>query len=179
MNEHNQLPEVPRGTLISESWRYFRRNFAKENYSRFQGRAGRFEYWSVTIIGTLFSFLPFVLFPILGYLFILIELALVIYLAMPMLSVFVRRLHDVNFSGWWISFYYSLFSIVFAYTVFNVAQEILVYDIAAQDSDLQVLRVNNSCVHFIRIMVDFFSIFFFVLTLLPGTKGVNKYGEPV
>lgn len=179
MKQENQLPQVPRGTLVSESWGCFRRNLAKENYSRFQGRAGRFEYWSVTIIGTVFSALPFVLFPILGYLFILIELAVLIYLAMPMLCVFVRRLHDVNFSGWWISLYYFLISVVFAYTVFNITQEILIYDMSAQDFDLDALRVNSNFRLLIRIVLDFFSFFIFVLTLLPGTKGVNKYGEPV
>ena len=61
MREHQQLPPVPRGTLLSEAWRYFCSCLAKENYARLQGRAGRMEYWSATIIGYILTPLPLIL----------------------------------------------------------------------------------------------------------------------
>jgi uncharacterized membrane protein YhaH (DUF805 family) len=78
---------------------------ALRNYANFEGRAGRKEYWY------------FVLF----YLLIAVALVLVLRMSgaprgiqrvilglfalaflLPQLSVSVRRLHDLNWSGWWV-----------------------------------------------------------------------------
>lgn len=175
----SNLPSVPCDNFILKAWRSFRYCLRKDNYARFAGRAGRMEYWSTTIIGSLFSIVPFLLFPILGYLFIIIELIVIFYLAMPMLSVFVRRLHDVNWSAWWISLYYFLVSVAFAWIVFWFVQEILSSDIYLQSVDIESFRLDNFYIHLLQLLVDSISVLLFVLTLLPGTKGVNKYGEPV
>jgi uncharacterized membrane protein YhaH (DUF805 family) len=77
---------------------------AVRHYFNFSGRARRTEYWCFTLLA---SFLGFVfehgvrgeVFASVGAtLFWLVVLALVI----PSLSVSVRRLHDVNRSGWWL-----------------------------------------------------------------------------
>ena len=96
-----------------------------------------------------------------------------------MLSVFVRRLHDVNWSAWWISLYYFLVSVAFAWIVFWFVQEILSSDSDLQTIDIESFRLNNFYIHLLQLLVDSISVLLFVLTLLPGTKGVNKYGEPV
>lgn len=62
------------------------------NYAKFSGRASRSEFWwailFVFIGGTVTSFIPFVN--------IIWSLATII----PSISLSVRRLHDINRSGW-------------------------------------------------------------------------------
>lgn len=98
---------------------------------------------------------------------------------MPMLAVFVRRLHDVDWSGWWISLYYLLVSVGFVWIIFWVGQEILSSGIVLQSFDIELLRLDNFYIYLLQMVVNSFSVLLFILTLLPGTKGVNKYGEPV
>ena len=70
-----------------------------QKYFCFKGRARRKEYWSFV----LFNFLIGLALGFLGgdalgnYTRIIVKLALLI----PGLAVLFRRLHDVNFSGWW------------------------------------------------------------------------------
>jgi len=64
------------------------------NYTNFEGRSPRSEFWYfhafvfLATIGSIFT----------GPLFFLVMLALLL----PTLTVNVRRLHDINRSGWWI-----------------------------------------------------------------------------
>jgi uncharacterized membrane protein YhaH (DUF805 family) len=70
------------------------------NYVKFSGRAIRSEYW----YWILFIFAGYVVAGIidyllgLGFIFGLFALAIVL----PTLAVTVRRLHDLDRSGWWI-----------------------------------------------------------------------------
>lgn len=87
-----------------------------ENYSNFKGRARRSEYWYFTLANVLISILLVVLGAIIGgvfgdaltgaiigyVLFGLYALATLL----PALGVIVRRLHDVDKSGW---FYFIAF----------------------------------------------------------------------
>lgn len=79
-----------------------------KNYANFEGRARRKEFWSFTLIYVLL-FLPVyvflltavmaentVLLIISSILFAIVTLGMII----PNLAVSVRRLHDVNKSGW-------------------------------------------------------------------------------
>ncbi|MGB1038095.1 MAG: DUF805 domain-containing protein [Bacteroidia bacterium] len=77
-----------------------------ENYANFSGRARRREYWSFQLVSTIASLilstLDYALFNtgfgdtgIIGSIF---SLAILV----PSLAVFVRRLHDVGKSGWYI-----------------------------------------------------------------------------
>jgi len=86
-------------------------NVIRDNYANFNGRASRKQYWMFTlfnlifaiaaliidnIIGTTFNFgvvtLPY------GWLYLIYGLGVFI----PTFAVFIRRLHDVGKSGWWI-----------------------------------------------------------------------------
>lgn len=66
-------------------------------YATFTGRARRSEFWYFNLFYSLIYFLLFItgigifILPIVGLAFIL-----------PLLSVGVRRLHDIGKSGWWI-----------------------------------------------------------------------------
>lgn len=74
-------------------------------YADFSGRAPRAEYWWYTLAITLFGFLVeyvdgWIGTPVIGAFgpaTLMFELGLLI----PGIAVLVRRLHDINRSGWW------------------------------------------------------------------------------
>ena len=77
-----------------------------KNYAVFQGRARRKEYWMYTLFNVLVLIVLSILDRVLGLasetygigpLYVLYALAVLI----PGLAVGVRRLHDIDKSGWW------------------------------------------------------------------------------
>ncbi len=71
-----------------------------KNYATFSGRARRKEYWMFTLFNGIISLVLSILgavVPMLYALSIIYSLAVFI----PSLAVCVRRLHDVDKSGWW------------------------------------------------------------------------------
>jgi uncharacterized membrane protein YhaH (DUF805 family) len=61
-----------------------------QKYATFEGRAKRSEYWWFWLVVFALSYIPFI-----G---IIISLGALI----PSIAVGVRRMHDVNKSGWWL-----------------------------------------------------------------------------
>jgi uncharacterized membrane protein YhaH (DUF805 family) len=87
----------------------------------FSGRAGRAEYWWFTLFTVLVYTAAFaVVVPITvssrsaAPLYLLDVLAVVVLL--PSLSVFIRRLHDTDHSGWW--YFFNLIPLVGAIVLF-------------------------------------------------------------
>ena len=80
-------------------------------YATFRGRAPRSEYWGFWAFCLLTEIATMIVFGLIGYLCgksmgMLIAGYIGVFLAslllfLPMLSVFVRRLHDTTHSGWW------------------------------------------------------------------------------
>lgn len=74
----------------------------KKQYINFSGRATRKHYWMFVLFNVVvFMVLSLILkiFGTLGnILYVLCGLAVVL----PALSIAVRRLHDIDFSGWWL-----------------------------------------------------------------------------
>ena len=73
---------------------------ALQNYAVFTGRANRSEYWYFVLFNLIFSFVigfiaGFIKIPILGSIY---SLAVLI----PGIAVGVRRMHDVDKSGWFL-----------------------------------------------------------------------------
>ncbi|MEG0129001.1 DUF805 domain-containing protein [Clostridium sp.] len=69
-------------------------------YADFNGRARRKEYWYFNLVTILIAFVTVSL----DYLLSLGGLVSVIYtlgILVPSISVTIRRLHDINLSGWW------------------------------------------------------------------------------
>lgn len=66
-----------------------------ENYTNFDGRARRSEYWYFVLLNTIFVILVSLINPVLYGLYALLVL-------LPGLAVSVRRLHDVGKSGAWL-----------------------------------------------------------------------------
>ncbi len=76
------------------------------NYATFTGRARRKEYWMFALISTLISIILVIIGHILfgqeqgATLSNLYSLGVMI----PTIAVGIRRMHDINRSGWWILF---------------------------------------------------------------------------
>lgn len=71
----------------------------RDNYANFNGRARRKEYWMFTLIYFVISSVLAILglmFSSFNYISYIVSLALLI----PSLAVSVRRLHDINKTGW-------------------------------------------------------------------------------
>jgi uncharacterized membrane protein YhaH (DUF805 family) len=78
-----------------------------KKYAVFRGRAGRPEYWYFTLIYFLASIVLVVLDAIAGTFAAgsgvgLLSGIFSVALALPVLAVTVRRLHDTGRSGWWL-----------------------------------------------------------------------------
>jgi uncharacterized membrane protein YhaH (DUF805 family) len=76
-----------------------------ENYANFSGRARRSEYWFFVLFNMIFAICAMVLDNLLGLSFDPIPygwfyISYVLAVFIPGLAVAVRRLHDVNKSGW-------------------------------------------------------------------------------
>src|SRR4029450_13297341 len=78
------------------------------NYGNFSGRAVRSEYWYwflfVAIVLIVFGAIDELLYPgplNIG-LFSYVTMAVVLALILPTLAVSVRRLHDIDRTGWWV-----------------------------------------------------------------------------
>lgn len=88
----------------------------KEKYATFQGRASRSEYWYFVLFLTLASGIPALIGlglmlnsfqsggdpGTLAYVFFAISGLVYLALLLPYISVYVRRFHDRNLSGWWV-----------------------------------------------------------------------------
>lgn len=120
------------------------------NYANFKGRASRKEFWYFT----LFNLLVTVFLSILnvGLLFFLYFAIVFI----PSLSVSVRRLHDVNKSGWWI-----LPGIFFGFF---------------EDFIVKLVENKDSKAIFIIIPFLVYTIWMLYLNLKKGDLFPNKYG---
>lgn len=64
----------------------------------FSGRARRTEYWMFTLFNLIFSILANVIDVVIGLGILSVIYSLVVFI--PGLAVSVRRLHDINKSGW-------------------------------------------------------------------------------
>lgn len=72
----------------------------RDNYANFSGRARRAEYWYFLLANIIIQLILIVLMFVSSlFLYILVLYALAIII--PSLAVVVRRLHDINKSGWY------------------------------------------------------------------------------
>jgi uncharacterized membrane protein YhaH (DUF805 family) len=101
---------------------------ALKKYATFEGRAQRAEYWYSVLFSIIFAFSIYITLSIImtfsiaalgtqhkGILFFFFPLALLsgLFICLVMVAVTARRLHDINFSGWWqIIFYIPLIGLI-------------------------------------------------------------------
>lgn len=78
------------------------RTVLQQKYADFNGRAPRSEYWWFVLAYAVAYFVVAIIGGILGKIGMFLPLLFALALLVPMLAVSVRRLHDVNKSGWWV-----------------------------------------------------------------------------
>ena len=76
-------------------------------YGNFDGRARRTEYWMFQLFNYLIMFVIILFLGMLNLIenqFVIFSLVIYFFIGVfiPSLSVRVRRLHDINKSGWWV-----------------------------------------------------------------------------
>lgn len=74
---------------------------AYKNFFNYTGRAGRSEYWYFALFSYIVSFLSFFLFHHNPALKVLSSILISIFVSLPLWFLLIRRLHDINRSGWW------------------------------------------------------------------------------
>jgi uncharacterized membrane protein YhaH (DUF805 family) len=72
-----------------------------ERYAKFDGRAGRGEFWWFVLANFLVVVVLAILIQISGIFWILYA-GYALALLVPSIAVAIRRLHDTNKSGWWL-----------------------------------------------------------------------------
>ncbi len=155
--------DVSAGDDISPLGRYIG---CFKKYATFQGRANRAEYWwfflfnlLASIVLSIVSFeIPFVS---LGTAYSIISL-------FPNMAVSVRRMHDTNHSGWW--YFFPMICTV-AFLPVLVMSVFLLDDPSANEDQVMMIPF------FVGGGAVVFWIIYFIFTLLPGTKGENRYGK--
>jgi len=153
-----------------------------KNYAKFSGRAARAEFWWFFLftmviyfavilamgatVGGLASINPGSALSsgaigILGIVVGLFWLALFI----PMLAVQIRRLHDINRTGWWLGGFWLLY----------VVYLVLIIGIGFRPA---MPGVGSAAAAAIIALAFFaYSIVLLVFFCLPGTRGANRYGD--
>ena len=130
----------------------------------FSGRSGRAEFWWFTLVYTAAGLLLDAIDRAIGSEFGILGLILTLGLFIPSLSVTVRRLHDIDVSGWWLL-------AALAPAVFFGFES----SFAALDSEFNGTAPGGSSM----VSLSLFVIACFALVLcmvLPGKKGSNRYG---
>lgn len=121
---------------------------ALKNYANFTGRARRKEYWYFILINAVITAILTALSPTLSILYGLFAFV-------PTISVGIRRLHDVNKTGWW---YLPSILASFAWEF-------------SKNSDDQLLAIVALVSAAISVYV------FFAFLIKEGTSGTNQYGK--
>ena len=97
---------------------YFIEAFTK-NYANFKGRARRKEYWGFTLFYALiFAILGAFAFTGIGVILFLVVFVVTL---PPSISLIVRRLHDINLSGW-----FTLYMLIMLIPVIGEAIAIII-----------------------------------------------------
>jgi uncharacterized membrane protein YhaH (DUF805 family) len=136
-------------------------------YATFSGRAPRAEYWWYSALGSVvgigiavidrYTFNP--IYAGEGPLGILLLVALFV----PGLAVTVRRLHDIDRSGWW--YLLNVWSYAFLLIRFSGRSSTELFDALPRGAGLLIVLVFLAC----------FGLFF-VFMVTRGTEGSNEYG---
>lgn len=201
------LPPVP--SLPPRSlWGCFVHCLKRGNYARLSGRSTRKEYWSFWLfsflIGALIGFLTTFGAAICGVCcgpvasglwFVAGSLALLafaLYTAMPGLAVYVRRLHDVGWSGWWIALHFGLAAVIFGLFWFQLLMGVQEWmwmneSVTWDAESLQSLGAYLETVPGFPLLDDIVGVlslvnyalglFLLILTLWPSQQKENRYGQ--
>lgn len=163
-------------TWIEAYKKYWRKAFVMK------GRARRKEYWIPMLINILIAVALSIFFPIIlsvqGYMLTEESIRLPVLLwilvtLIPDFTVTVRRLQDININGWWsvvpfISVFWDTASSLMNMLTSVKTDQLLSF------LDLRTLMIVAEVLSILSIII---AIVLFIMTVLDGTRGRNKYGE--
>ena len=138
-------------------------------YAVFAGRARRSEYWYFALFGVLVSIPAAILDKIFapqqdnGPFSAVLSLVLLL----PQLSVTVRRLHDTDRSGWWLGGF-ALYA-----TGALMLGMMLIFGPAGRGTTGPLPQIVVTALAFGALG---YAVWLFVLSVLNGTEGPNRYG---
>jgi uncharacterized membrane protein YhaH (DUF805 family) len=135
-------------------------------YAVFGGRAGRPEYWYFFLFCLLVNFAMTVVQAVVRSATSIplpVDAVVSLALLLPQLSAQVRRVHDADRSGWPVGVFYIVAIPALAAAPFLI-------------SKMRMGAVSPIAFLVPMMIIAGYGIFLFVLTLLPGTHGGNRYG---
>lgn len=156
-----------------------------ENYSNFNGRSTRSQFWFSALAYLVIWLVLFVSMLVLGVLSLIpivgiIPMALLcaiymglvfasLILIIPFYALAFRRLHDINFPGWIALLPVMLLVLAYAF-IFHGAELLGIYNYYSFSQFL--IGIGG----FLIICVFIAAIVLFIFFCLPSTSGENKYG---
>jgi len=154
-------------------------------YADFKGRARRAEYWQFILFQFLVGFVLSFVATLSGKGSPLNILSVIFSLAMliPTYAVSVRRLHDINRSGWWLLLPSAVFAVtllIFVFTQGMAMAESLSGMPSSQLSPADMMRGSVSAVGSFMawvVLPTFLAcVVTFIFHVTPGTEGSNRFG---
>jgi len=139
------------------------------NYATFKGRARRKEYWMFILFNFIIGIVLSIIDNVLGLTYNYFEYSsggmlnslYNLFVFIPALSLMVRRLHDVNKSGWLIGIMYIGIGVLML-SVFSM---------------ITITNYSAAMVFIPSLIMIAYCIYLFVLTVTEGDSGPNQYGE--
>ena len=138
-----------------------------EKYATFRGRAARSEYW--------WWYLFFVLVQVVlnAAEMEMLSGVFIVLVLIPHLAVTVRRLHDINLSGWWVFFYYVTPFLFFVLSLNSWQMQMMTTpNQAYQHLDF----ASENAIFLSSVLWIVISFVSFIIFCFRGTYGANRYG---
>jgi uncharacterized membrane protein YhaH (DUF805 family) len=158
-----------------------------KNYAKFSGRASRAEFWWFFLFVMILYFLALFIVGGMGRglaamnpgadIFrgtfsssVVVVVLYWLFLFIPTLAVQIRRLHDINRSGWWLAGFWLLYVIYMGLTFSMMST-------ATSNPGMPPNMGNLAAVGIFAIGLLVYSIILLVFFCLRGTQGPNRFGN--
>lgn len=158
-----------------------------KNYAKFSGRASRAEFWWFFLFTMIIYFAALLLVGGMGaglasmspgaalisgtFSGFMIVIALFwLLLFIPMLAVQIRRLHDINRSGWWLGAFWLLYIVYMGVWLSMMST-------AMQSPGTPPQMGGFAALGILALVFFLYSIVLLVFFCLRGTKGPNRFGD--
>ena len=86
----------------------------RDNYINFDGRARRKEFWTFHLFSSIFSIIALFVDSSLGLIDTIgFNIIYTLVILCPSLAVSIRRMHDINKSGWWLMLFIFVLPVIY------------------------------------------------------------------